>query len=246
MEQTQKDVIQNESNYNYGNIDNSIYNYKYVIGVDEAGRGPLFGRVYTGAVILPYDDVFDKSKLKDSKKFTSKKKIKEVYDYIIENTNNLYEIDFADENEIDKYNILQATQRSMHRCIFRLITKLVDVCTQSYTNNKTDLFESILISVDGNYFNTFKYYSDIDCNYHIIKHKTLVKGDSICKEISAASILAKVSRDIYIDDFVNENPEYEEKYGLLSNKGYGTKKHIEGIRLYGYSPYHRKSFRLKS
>ena len=54
-------------------------------GIDEAGRGPLFGRVYTAAVILPQDDSFDHSLMKDSKKFTSKKKIKEAYDYIIEN-----------------------------------------------------------------------------------------------------------------------------------------------------------------
>ena len=72
------------------------------------------------------------------------------------------------------------------------------------------------------------------------------KGDDLCKEISAASILAKVSRDKYIEDFIKENPEYDEKYGLLKNKGYGTKQHREGIKEFGYSPYHRKSFKLKS
>ena len=56
-----------------------------IIGVDEAGRGPLFGDVYTGAVILPKNN-FDLSILKDSKKFTSKKKIRTVYDYIMENS----------------------------------------------------------------------------------------------------------------------------------------------------------------
>ena len=74
----------------------------------------------------------------------------------------------------------------------------------------------------------------------------MVKGDQLHKEISAASIIAKVERDNYIIDFVNKNPEYEERYNLLSNKGYGTKKHIEGIRKYGYSEFHRKSFKLKN
>ena len=49
----------------------------------------------------------------------------------------------------------------------------------------------------------------------------------------------------YIIDFIEKNPDYEEKYNLLNNKGYGTKKHIEGIRIHGYSEYHRKSFNLK-
>ena len=211
-------------------------NETIVIGVDEAGRGPLFGKVYTSAVVLPSDEIFDKSKLKDSKKFSSKKKIKEVFEYIKENCN-YYGIDSADVDEIDKYNILQATQRSMHRSISQVITKLLE------TNNDSNIFKKIIIYVDGNYFNTFKYFYN-DC-FHIISHECVIKGDSIHKEISGASILAKVSRDKYIEEFIEENPEYDEKYGLLSNKGYAAKVHIDGIKKYGYSPYHRKSFKLK-
>ena len=74
----------------------------------------------------------------------------------------------------------------------------------------------------------------------------MVKGDALCKEISAASILAKYSRDEFIEEFVKENPTYDERYNLLKNKGYGTKQHIEGIRTYGYTPYHRKTFKLKN
>ena len=211
-------------------------NETIVIGVDEAGRGPLFGKVYTSAVILPSNENFDKSKLKDSKKFSSKKKIKEVFEYIKENCN-YYGIDSADVDEIDKYNILQATQRSMHRSISQVITKLLE------TNNDSNIFKKIIIYVDGNYFNTFKYFYN-DC-FHIISHECVIKGDSIHKEISGASILAKVSRDKYIEEFIEKNPEYDEKYGLLSNKGYAAKVHIDGIKKYGYSPYHRKSFKLK-
>jgi ribonuclease HII len=78
-----------------------------------------------------------------------------------------------------------------------------------------------------------------------LKHQCIVKGDSLSKEISGASILAKVSRDIYIENFIEEHPDYNDKYGLLSNKGYAAKVHIEGIKEHGYTPYHRKSFKLK-
>lgn len=206
-----------------------------VIGVDEAGRGPLFGDVYTGSVILPDTD-FDFSCLKDSKKFSSKKKIKEVYDYIKENAQ-YYDVDFANIEEIDNYNILQATQKSMHRSIHKIITK--------YLNDYPDTnMMDFKIFVDGNYFNSFHYFHNDQI--HIIQHECLVKGDDKCKSISAASILAKVSRDEYIIDFINTHPDYEEKYGLSKNKGYGTKVHIEGIKNHGYSPYHRKTFKLKS
>ena len=212
---------------------------KIIIGVDEAGRGPLFGDVYTSAVILPHEG-FDKTLLKDSKKFTSKKKIKDVYDYIKTNTS-FYSIDSCTHEEIDKYNILQATQKSMHKSVHSVITQWIKSFNDSFDS---ELFKNILICVDGNYFHEFMYFHE---NKFIkIAHETLVKGDALCKEISAASILAKVERDIYIDEFVKENPEYDEKYKLSTNKGYGTKQHLDGIRAHGYSPFHRKSFKVKS
>ena len=214
---------------------------KVIIGVDEAGRGPLFGDVYTSAVILPdpNEDNFDLTLLKDSKKFTSKKKIKEVFQYI-QDKNTIYSIDFATRDEIDKINILQATQRSMHKSIYSVITQYI----KKVENFTPDRFDGIHICIDGNYFNEFHYF--YGNKFHKISHECMVKGDALCKAISAASILAKVARDNYIDAFIQENPDYEEKYKLSSNKGYGTKQHIEGIRLYGYSPHHRQTFKLKS
>jgi ribonuclease HII len=91
----------------------------FEIGVDEAGRGPLFGRVYTAAVILPKDDTFNHSLVKDSKKFHSKKKIEEVAKYIKENALAWY-VSFEDEKKIDEINILQATQQSMHSSIMEV------------------------------------------------------------------------------------------------------------------------------
>jgi ribonuclease HII len=92
------------------------------IGVDEVGRGPLFGRVYVAAVILPKDDSFDHSKMKDSKKFHSKKKIEEVSEYIKKSAF-AWAICYEDEKVIDEINILQATQRAMHKCIAEILKK---------------------------------------------------------------------------------------------------------------------------
>ena len=193
-----------------------------MIGVDEAGRGPLFGRVYTAAVILP--DGFDLSLLKDSKKFTSEKKIKEVSDYIKKNAS--YCISYQDEYYIDKVNILNATIKSMQQSVIGLLN------TYDVSNVK--------IYVDGTQFKPC-FYKD-----KWLPYECVIKGDSLHKCISAASILAKVERDEYIRELCKENPELDERYGLLNNKGYGTKRHIEGIKTYGYCEYHRKSFKLRT
>ena len=198
-----------------------------MIGVDEAGRGPLFGRVYTAAVILSPD--FDTTLLKDSKKFSSEKKIKESYDYIKQNAL-YYSITYKDEACIDKYNILNATIKSMHESVYCVLKDYV---------RDNDL-TNIKIYVDGTQFKPCFF------NDQWITHECVIKGDSIHKCISAASILAKVERDEYIRELCREKPELNERYGLLTNKGYGTKLHTEGIKQYGYSEYHRKSFKLKS
>jgi ribonuclease HII len=187
-----------------------------IIGVDEAGRGPLIGRVYAGAVIIDNDiDDNVNSIITDSKKM-SKKKRGIAYDYIINNLK--YGVGYADEKEIDNINILQATRKAMERAINDLITK--------YNVKEYKLL------IDGCYWE--KYFDNC---------KSIIKGDLKVKEISAASIIAKESHDIYIKELCNENPELNEKYDLIKNMGYGTKKHMEGIKMYGVSEYHRKSFK---
>jgi len=123
------------------------------IGVDEVGRGPLFGRVYVAAVILPKDDSFDHSKMKDSKKFHSKKKIEEVSEYIKKSAL-AWAICYEDEKVIDEINILQATQRAMHKCIGEILKKekLLFERDTATTDKKIQLI------IDGNYFgNTIAY-----------------------------------------------------------------------------------------
>lgn len=203
----------------------------YEIGVDEVGRGPLFGRVYTAAVILPKDDEFNFILMKDSKRFHSKKKIIEVANYIKEKAID-WSISFEDEKSIDDINILQATQKAMHSSIKKIINQ--KIIKEKSENCKFQLL------VDGNYFHPFKLISNNKCDF--IPHVCIEGGDNKYCSIAAASILAKVARDEYIEELVNNYPDLSEKYGIDSNKGYGAKKHIEGIKIYGITQWHRKTF----
>ena len=199
------------------------------IGVDEVGRGPLFGRVYTAAVILPKDDSFDHSKMKDSKKFHSKQKIQEVAEYIKENAI-AWSVAYEDEKTIDEINILQATQKSMHKCIKEVVKK---------TSRQPDLIQLL---IDGNYFNSYAEYNNTQRKLEVLKHVCIEGGDNKYSCIAAASILAKVARDAYIEELCNEHPELSEKYNIDSNKGYGAKKHLDGINEHGITQWHRKTF----
>jgi ribonuclease HII len=202
----------------------------YEIGVDEAGRGPLFGRVYAAAVILPKDDSFDHSKMKDSKKFHSKKKIEETAEYIKQNAI-AWHISFEDEKTIDCINILQATQKCMHTCIQEIRKQILKKG-----------YESIHLLIDGNYFNPITHLNHQKKKLEVIPYTTVEGGDNKYSCIAAASILAKVERDKYIDDLCALHPYLIEKYSLDTNKGYGSKKHMEGIKMHGITEWHRKSF----
>ena len=193
------------------------------IGIDEAGRGPLFGRVYTAAVILPKDIDFDFEKMKDSKKFSSKKKINEVAEHIKEKA--LYwSVTYNDETVIDTINIRQSVLKSMHQSIKNIITEE----------------KEYLLLVDGNDFRPFMRFKDDEL--YPINHICIEGGDNKYCAIAAASILAKTERDKYIEELCDENPDLKEKYGLDKNKGYGTKQHLEGIKNNGISKWHRKTY----
>ena len=204
------------------------------VGADEAGRGPMFGRVYSGAVVLPKDDSFDHYKMKDSKKFTSKnnKKIQEVADYIKANAI-AWAVEYEDERVIDDINILQATQSAMHKAIRNVMRQIKDLDT----NN-------LFLLIDGNYFKQLTVINKSNNRIENAKFETIEGGDNKFTSIAAASILAKVERDKYIEDLCKENPELIEKYGIDSNKGYGSKTHMDGIRKYGITKWHRRTFGL--
>ena len=200
------------------------------IGIDEAGRGPMFGRVYIGAVVLPKDSKqFDFSKMKDSKKFHSDKKIKEVAEYIKSHAI-AWSVTYAEHSEIDAKNIRRATIDCMHNAVNDLMEKM----------NKTP--DKLYLLVDGiDFIPMMKLCDD---SYIHIPHKCIESGDNTYASIAAASILAKVTRDEYIIQMCKENPVLNTRYDLESNKGYGTKKHMDGIKIHGISQWHRKSFGL--
>jgi ribonuclease HII len=211
----------------------------FEIGVDEAGRGPLFGRVYTAAVILPKYDSFDFSKVKDSKKFHSKKKIEEAAEYIKQHAL-AWHVSFEDEKKIDEINILQATQLSMHTSIDEVRKKYNKLMKENNKKESIDFNYTLLI--DGNYFNPITYFNKETNKIESLSYMTIEGGDNKYASIAAASILAKVERDKYIQQLCEENPELSEHYGIDCNKGYGAKRHIDGIKQHGITIWHRRSF----
>ena len=188
-----------------------------VIGTDEAGRGPAAGGVFAACVYFPKVTeslIKDLSKLNDSKKL-SKKTRDELYDVIRINTIN--SIVCTEVEEIEKINILNSSLKAMKLACENVIkeAKLTDFIT--------------LVDVNK-----------------LIKNYTypqsfVIKGDSKSASIAAASILAKVTRDRYMEELAQEFPQYK----WDKNAGYLTKEHLDAIDKYGLCKYHRPSFLKK-
>jgi ribonuclease HII len=179
--------------------------FKFIAGVDEVGRGPLAGPVCAAAVILNPD--IDIVGIKDSKKLSESQR-QRLSDEI-KSKCLAYSIEYASVEEIDEYNILNATKLAMKRAIDNLKLSPDYVLIDALTLETID-----------------------------IPQFPIIKGDDLSVSIGAASIIAKVERDRYMDDMSNKYPEYFFK----SNKGYGTKEHIDAIKKYGICEIHRKSF----
>ena len=186
---------------------------KIIAGVDEVGRGSLFGPVFAGAVILNKKEEISliKAGLKDSKKL-SKKKIFKLAQMIKENSQ-AWGLGQASAREIDTIGIRPATENAMIRALQRLPQ------TPS------------LVLVDG----------ILPIENWEGSQKTIVKGDNISPIISAASVIAKASRDQLIKRLSCDFPEYD----LKNNVGYGTKHHREALKIHGSSKLHRLSFLKK-
>ncbi|OEJ14355.1 ribonuclease HII [Brachyspira hampsonii] len=188
--------------------------HKYICGIDEVGRGCLFGPVTAAAVIMPLE-LYNDTELKieniveevdDSKKISAKKR-EELYDKIIDKALS-FSIYSVDSKTIDEINIYNAVKLAMINAVEKLTIK-------------PDILLIDALKLDTN-----------------IKQCSIIKGDSKSYSIGCASILAKV----YRDRMMNELSDFYQKYKVSKNKGYGTKEHIKAIEMYGPSDMHRYSF----
>jgi len=204
---------------------------KLEIGVDEAGRGPLFGRLYVAATILPKTDTYKHEWMKDSKRFSSQKKIREVAEYIKSNAV-AWTVRYAEAELIDEINIRQAVLRTMRECCRDLIDKMKDLSENP----------EFCLLVDGNDFPPFTIFNPETETLEEVESHTIEGGDNLYTCIAAASILAKVARDDYIAELCKQHPILSTNYRIDKNKGYGTADHMRGIREYGITEWHRKSY----
>ncbi|MFH1355480.1 MAG: ribonuclease HII [Candidatus Omnitrophota bacterium] len=187
--------------------------YSLVIGVDEAGRGPLAGPVVAAAVALNRRQSF-KNRIDDSKKLSSRLREKAFWEIT---QSCAFGVGIASENLIDRINILEATRVAMEEAISSLLIKINSAKT-----------EKIHVIVDGDM--TLK----IDYPYTAI-----IKGDAKSKSIASASIVAKVIRDRIMNLYDRIYPQYE----FVKHKGYPTKRHRAILKRIGPSIIHRKTFR---
>ncbi|MBI2112995.1 MAG: ribonuclease HII [Candidatus Wildermuthbacteria bacterium] len=188
--------------------------FKVVAGIDEAGRGPLAGPVVACALcVKPGFKAI--AGVRDSKMLSPKQR--EFLCGILKTHQDIaWGIGIVSEKDIDRVNIFQATKQAMSQAVHDLSAKLRTYC----------LNVGILV-IDGN--------SKIDLPLPQI---TVVKGDQKVFSCAAASIIAKVTRDKLMDAYHAQYPQY----GFQKHKGYGTKAHLEKLKLLGPSPVHRMSF----
>lgn len=177
-----------------------------VIGVDEAGRGPLAGPVSVGAAIIPAG--FSHPVIDDSKKLSEKKR-EALYDELVLREDIQWAVSLVEADEVDEVNVLRATHLGMERAV-RALGLDPGMCL-----------------IDGLPVPNFPF-----------PHVGIVKGDSKSLSIATASIFAKVTRDRIMREAAVRYPGY----GFEKHKGYGTKRHLEALRILGPCPIHRRSF----
>jgi len=180
-----------------------------IVGLDEAGRGPLAGIVATCALHLRVMPPFA---VRDSKELSAHQREK-IFHWLLDNS--LYSVDIATVDEIDTHNILEATMLAFNRSIRHLL-------------KKAPWLKAATFIIDGNIFHT-----DMTIQYRCVE-----KADKTIKEVSCASIMAKVTRDhlMQMADFLY--PQWH----FAKHKGYPTKEHFTLIERHALSPLHRQTF----
>lgn len=196
--------------------------FECVVGLDEAGRGPLAGPVVACAVsVIARSDLaivrgivrgLTSYKIDDSKKL-SKKQREFFYEKLVSDKNILWGVGIVSEKVIDKINILEATKLAMQKALAKVIARSDRAITY--------------LLIDGNFRLQAK-----------IPQKSIIKGDAKVFSIAAASIIAKVTRDRLMQKMHAKYPEYD----FAKHKGYGTALHMKNLQQFGPCKIHRKTF----
>lgn len=194
--------------------------YRCVVGVDEAGRGPLAGPVVIAAAFVPIDVRI--AGITDSKKINEEEEREKLYAEIMATPSIKYSVTVLDHQVIDEYNILEASMMGMRECVQKLNDSLV-------AQGEKGVDYAL---ADGNRDPRFEHPKGLQYEY-------IIKGDSKVYCIGAASIIAKVRRDRLMEEYHDKYPIYN----FAQNKGYPTPQHKALVISKGPCDIHRKSFR---
>lgn len=195
---------------------------KYVIGIDEVGRGPIAGPLVvcacalkSGVDVLP---LFPKGELRDSKKLSERVRfaIVEKLQPLVESSDVIFGIGEISADQIDGLGLSLAIKDALALALKKV--------------HEQGLPQDTFIFLDGSLYADEKY-----------QQETIIKGDEKIPEIALASIIAKVYRDTFMKKVADAYPDY----GFESHVGYGTKAHYEAIKKFGLTPLHRKTFLTK-
>jgi ribonuclease HII len=214
---------------------------KYIVGIDEVGRGPIAGPVAVCTFLIK-DDSFltgptygELPKLRDSKKLS--KKQREIWFNFLkkqkEKGNCDYAVSFVSSENIDKFGIAKCIQKALNESLKKvtssgIVNSRVFTPKGPYADENSQSLTSFQIFLDGGLHAPVEYKNQ----------ETIIRGDELHPVISMASIMAKVARDRVMTNYALEYPEY----GFENHAGYGTKAHYEAIKKHGQTPIHRKTF----
>lgn len=185
-------------------------------GCDEAGCGPAFGELVAAAVILPEGGL--EGVVADSKRLSEARR-NVLFEEIVRRCS--HGIGRVSNEEIDAKGLAWARREVFRRALDDLEERFHPTLSE--------------IIVDGTIFEPWKG----------VPHTCIPKADSLVQCVSAASIVAKVTRDTKVHALCDADPLLQERYDLRSNKGYLSAKHKDGIRKWGLTPWHRKSYNIR-
>lgn len=189
-----------------------------IVGVDEAGVGPAFGSLWASAVCIPRDVTIPK--LADSKRMSERRR-QAVRETILSSC--LVGLGEVTCHEIDTRGLGDCRRLVFHRALDDLMGRHPDLTVSK-------------IIVDGTLFEPYGEYP----------YECIPRADATVAEVSAASVMAKTTRDMQVVAMCEENPSLERMYGIRRNKGYLSREHVDGIRKYGYTDHHRRSYQIRA